>query len=69
MPWPPRPDTARRQAVTVPRVTGANVRDAALAIHRRGLRVVLQGQGRVVKSTPAAGEAVSAGSSVTIMAE
>ncbi len=69
VPWPPRPDTGRRPDVAVPRVTGASVREAALAIHRRGLRVVLQGQGRVMKSEPAAGETVSAGSSVTILAE
>lgn len=69
VPWPPRPDTGSRPAVTVPRVTGAGVREAALAIHRRGLRVIVQGQGRVVKSDPTAGETVKPGSSVTILAE
>jgi cell division protein FtsI (penicillin-binding protein 3) len=69
IPWPAPPDSGRRPAVTVPRVAGATVREAALALHRRGLRVALKGQGRVVRSDPAAGETVGAGTSVTILAE
>ena len=69
IPWPAPPDSGRRPAVTVPRVAGTTVREAALALHRRGLRVALKGQGRVVRSDPAAGETVGAGTSVTILAE
>jgi hypothetical protein len=56
-------------ALPVPSVAGRSVREAALALHRRGLRVSLQGLGRVVRTIPAAGETVRPGTSVTVWAE
>jgi beta-lactam-binding protein with PASTA domain len=50
-------------------VSGRSVREAALALHRRGLRMSLQGMGRVVRTTPPAGEIVPPGSSVAVWAE
>jgi cell division protein FtsI (penicillin-binding protein 3) len=56
-------------ALPVPSVAGRSVREAALALHRRGLRVSLQGMGRVVRTIPTAGETVPPGTSVTVWAE
>ena len=53
----------------VPSVTGWSVREAALALHRRGFRVSLQGLGEVVRTVPAAGEVAQRGSSVTVWAQ
>ena len=50
---PPRESTAPRP---VPDVAGRSIREAALALHRRGFRVSLQGVGRVVRTVPAGGE-------------
>jgi hypothetical protein len=50
-------------------MTGRSVREAALALHRRGLRMSLRGLGRVVRTAPAAGEAAPPGASVTVWAE
>jgi len=53
----------------VPSVTGRSVREAALALHRRGFRVSLQGLGEVVRTVPAGGEVAQRGSSVTVWAQ
>jgi cell division protein FtsI (penicillin-binding protein 3) len=53
----------------VPSVTGRSVREAALALHRRGFRVSLQGLGQVVRTVPAGGEEARRGSSVTVWAQ
>ena len=53
----------------VPDVAGRSIREAALALHRRGFRVNLRGLGRVVRTIPAAGETARAGSAVLVLAE
>lgn len=67
--WPQVTDTATATTVAVPAVTGLSARSAALALHRRGLRVELHGLGRVTRTAPAAGATVNAGSSVTVWAQ
>src|SRR5262249_41143727 len=56
IPWPSRQEPASTSPLPVPSVTGRTVREAALALHRRGFRVNLQGLGRVVRTEPEAGE-------------
>ncbi len=63
---PPGSSTAARP---VPDVAGRSIREAALALHRRGFRVSLRGLGRVVRTVPAAGEAARPGSAVLVLAE
>ncbi|HEU4698060.1 MAG TPA: penicillin-binding transpeptidase domain-containing protein [Gemmatimonadales bacterium] len=53
---------------TVPAVVGTPVRQALLALHRRGLRVALHGLGAVTRTEPAAGATVPAGTTVTVWA-
>jgi cell division protein FtsI (penicillin-binding protein 3) len=53
----------------VPDVGGQSIREAALALHRRGFEVNLRGLGRVVRTVPAAGETARPGSSVLVLAE
>jgi cell division protein FtsI (penicillin-binding protein 3) len=53
----------------VPDVAGRSIREAALALHRRGFRVDLRGLGRVVGTQPAAGQSAAPGSSVVVMAQ
>jgi cell division protein FtsI (penicillin-binding protein 3) len=67
--WPYQP--ARQSAVTraVPEVAGRSVREAALALHRRGFRVSLRGLGRVTRTLPAAGENAKAGTAVIVWAD
>jgi membrane peptidoglycan carboxypeptidase len=67
--WPYKPPASEARAVTVPSVTGRSVREAALALHRRGFRMSLRGMGRVVRTTPEAGEAAAPGASVTVWAQ
>ncbi len=55
--------------MAVPSVVGQGVRAAALALHRRGLRVELRGTGRVTRTDPAAGTSVPQRSTVTVYAE
>jgi cell division protein FtsI (penicillin-binding protein 3) len=57
---PPRP---------VPEVTGRNVREAALALHRKGFRVSLRGLGRVRSTVPPGGETASPGTTVLVIAD
>lgn len=67
--WPYQPD--RHSAVTraVPEVAGRSVREAALALHRRGFRVSVRGLGRVSRTLPAAGESAKAGTAVIVWAD
>jgi cell division protein FtsI (penicillin-binding protein 3) len=53
----------------VPDVAGRSIREAALALHRRGFRVYLRGLGRVVRTVPGAGENARPGSAVQVLAE
>lgn len=69
IPWPARFDQPSTSPLPVPSVAGRTVREAALALHRRGFRVNLQGLGRVVRTQPDAGESARAGTSVTVYAE
>jgi cell division protein FtsI (penicillin-binding protein 3) len=55
--------------LAVPNVTGRPVREAALALHRRGFRVSLRGLGRVSRTLPAGGEPALPGSAVTVWAD
>jgi cell division protein FtsI (penicillin-binding protein 3) len=63
---PPQGSTAPRP---VPDVAGQSIRQAALALHRRGFQVDLRGLGRVVGTVPGAGESARPGSSVVVLAE
>jgi cell division protein FtsI (penicillin-binding protein 3) len=67
--WPYQPRDSARAPVAVPTVTGRSVREAALALHRRGFRMSLQGMGRVVRTEPAGGESAAPGASVTVWAK
>jgi membrane peptidoglycan carboxypeptidase len=69
VPLPYRPPERSSELVAVPHVAGRSVRDAALALHRRGFRVSLRGMGRVVRTAPAAGEPAQPGASVTVWAQ
>jgi cell division protein FtsI (penicillin-binding protein 3) len=53
----------------VPDVAGRSIREAALALHRRGFRVNLRGLGRVVRTVPGPGESARPGSAVLVLAE
>jgi cell division protein FtsI (penicillin-binding protein 3) len=67
--WPYKAAVKGSEPVTVPSVAGRSVREAALALHRRGFRMSLQGMGRVVRTAPEAGETASPGASVTVWAQ
>jgi cell division protein FtsI (penicillin-binding protein 3) len=67
--WPYRASPKVSRQVTVPSVAGRSVREAALALHRRGFRMSLRGMGRVVRTTPEAGETAATGASVTVWAQ
>jgi hypothetical protein len=56
-------------ALPVPDVAGRSIREAALALHRRGFRVNLRGLGRVVRTVPGSGENARPGSAVLVVAE
>ncbi|HEX6617797.1 MAG TPA: penicillin-binding transpeptidase domain-containing protein [Gemmatimonadales bacterium] len=62
----PEADSALRP---VPDVAGRSIREAALALHRRGFRVDLRGLGRVARTVPGAGENARPGSPVLVLAE
>jgi len=69
LPWPPIAaprDSGRARAV--PAVTGLSLRAAARALHRQGFEVRVEGWGRVAATSPAAGSAAPAGSTVTVRA-
>jgi len=63
---PPQESAAPRP---VPDVAGRSIREAALALHRRGFRVNLRGIGRVVRTIPGGGESALPGSAVLVLAE
>ena len=67
--WPYEAATSRRDPLAVPDVAGRSVREAALALHRRGFRMSLRGMGRVVRTAPGAGETAPPGTAVTVWAE
>lgn len=67
--WPEVSDTVAPARVAVPAIAGLPARAAALALHRRGLRVELHGIGKVTRTLPAAGSKVDAGSTVTVWAQ
>ena len=70
VPWPYIPDsTMTLPDQVIPDVTGKSLREAARALHRRGLRVVIKGWGVVHHTWPAAGDQATAGATVTIFAE
>ena len=69
VPWPYHPEAPSTAPLPVPAVAGRTVREAALALHRRGFRVSLQGLGHVVRTEPEAGESARPGTSVTVVAE
>jgi cell division protein FtsI (penicillin-binding protein 3) len=69
LPWPYTPDLSKPSLQSVPPVAGESAREAALALHRRGFRVVLHGIGSVTRSVPSGGESAMAGSAVTLWAE
>jgi cell division protein FtsI (penicillin-binding protein 3) len=66
VPWPPRAADAAPTPLPVPDVQGVTVREAALALHRRGFRVDLRGTGRVARTTPGPGDAALPGATVTV---
>lgn len=55
--------------VPVPDVTGLPLRDAARRLHALGVRVRVQGSGRVRSTRPAAGEPVARGDTLVIVGE
>jgi cell division protein FtsI (penicillin-binding protein 3) len=68
MPWPPPGAAPGPETLPVPEVHGTSVREAALALHRLGFQVDLRGMGRVVRTSPAAGQPAAAGSTVIVWA-
>jgi cell division protein FtsI (penicillin-binding protein 3) len=67
--WPYRSDRLTDIATAVPDVAGQSVREAALALHRRGFRVSVHGLGEVSRTAPAAGQSVRRGTAVNVWAE
>jgi cell division protein FtsI (penicillin-binding protein 3) len=65
----PADSTGPNQRRPVPDVSGATLRRAANALHRRGFQVAVRGVGRVQRTTPAAGDSAAGGSRVTVWAE
>jgi cell division protein FtsI (penicillin-binding protein 3) len=67
--WPHQPAALSARPLPVPNVAGRPVREAALALHRRGFRVTLRGLGRVSRTQPSGGETAAPGSAVIVWAE
>jgi cell division protein FtsI (penicillin-binding protein 3) len=70
-PWAPQSSedaTEQQSKSVVPRVAGQSLREAALTLHRHGLRVRIDGRGVVRRTAPAAGTRVAPGSLVTVVA-
>jgi beta-lactam-binding protein with PASTA domain len=67
--WPSRRIDSAVVPRPVPNVLGRSVREAALALHRRGFRVSLRGLGRVSRTDPAMGESVMPGMTVIVWAD
>jgi len=68
VPFPRAGGVPAGAAVDVPEVRGMTVREGLFALHRRGLHVRLQGAGRISAVTPAPGDSVPVGSTVTVHA-
>jgi cell division protein FtsI (penicillin-binding protein 3) len=66
---PYQPSDIVAKPLPIPEVQGLSVRDAALALHRRGFRVDLHGIGRVNRTEPTGGFSARPGSSVSVWAE
>lgn len=66
-PWPVEPESPSPSRRTVPDVRGLSPRTAAQRLHAAGLRVRLEGWGRVVATRPGAGAAVDVGALVTVV--
>jgi len=64
--WPPQATDQGPAPLPVPDVAGESVREAALALHRRGFRVDLRGTGRVMRTTPGPGDGLAPGATVTV---
>ena len=63
-------DTASRPGRrAVPNVAGVTLRKAANTMLRRGFQVAVHGSGRVRRTTPAAGDSLGFGKTVTLWAE
>ncbi len=69
VPWPYEKAEPTREPVALPSIEGRSVREAALALHRRGLRMNLRGIGRVVRTAPAGDAYLQPGASVTVWAQ
>jgi cell division protein FtsI (penicillin-binding protein 3) len=67
--WPYNAAEVKVKPLPVPEVAGQSVREAAVALHRRGFRVNLHGLGRVSRTAPAGGEPALPGTAVTVWAE
>jgi cell division protein FtsI (penicillin-binding protein 3) len=67
--WPYVAADVKVTPLPVPEVAGQSVREAALALHRRGFRVNLRGLGRVSRTAPPGGEPALPGTAVTVWAE
>ncbi|MEO8449009.1 MAG: penicillin-binding transpeptidase domain-containing protein [Gemmatimonadota bacterium] len=59
---------ASNVVLAIPEIIGLPVRGAALALHRRGFQVRLDGTGYVLRSDPAPGDSLAAGQVVAIHA-
>jgi len=69
LPLPLRPDTTTLPGPRpVPNVAGTTLRKAASTLYRRGFQVAVHGDGRVQRTTPAAGASAPYGSIVTVWA-
>jgi membrane peptidoglycan carboxypeptidase len=67
--WPYSPAEYKPRPVPIPDVLGRSVREAALALHRRGFRVNLRGLGLVSRTAPEAGDTAMPGIAVTVWAD
>ena len=67
-PLPADTSSPHRPAVSVPEVVGLSARDAAWALHRRGLHVRLSGTGTVEATAPPVGTRLAPGSLVRVRA-
>jgi cell division protein FtsI (penicillin-binding protein 3) len=55
--------------VAIPDLAGWRVREGLHAVHQRGLKVRLVGDGRIVRTQPVAGDTLTPGSTLTVYAE
>ncbi|HEU4648937.1 MAG TPA: penicillin-binding transpeptidase domain-containing protein [Gemmatimonadales bacterium] len=66
VPWPAGLADSVPRALPVPETEGNTVREAAVALHRRGFRVDLRGTGRVARTAPAGGQLAAPGTTVVV---